>query len=599
MTNNNSVPKRLLPFIWHFIKQHPYCLTTFFFVGLIAAARVSVTPYLLKLIIDSANKETGSTELLLSALLLPVVIYGSLPLLQNVAFRAWNYAYLSLFPKMRIEIVTQMFDYLSKQSHTYFQQNFSGSLANKISDMPQGIESILRMFNTMIWPRFLAVFIACVLLYTVNPIFTIILLLWASLFLGNGFYSSNKGQPLTIAFSETNSSVSGQIVDSVSNISSAKIFTNVEHESQRIQKFLEELSVKDRALQWFFLKNRSIQDLIYFAFNAAMLAGVIYGRIQGWVTLGDFAFILSLTIAISADVYTIDEAMPSFIKEIGKCQQALSIIIAPIEIVDDVNAKPLIVSIGNINLNQVNFEYQEDKSIFNNLNLSIPGGQKLGLVGFSGGGKSTLVNLLLRLYDIQSGEICIDNQNIKKVTLDSLRKAIAYIPQDPELFHRSILDNIRYGKMDATDDEVIEAAKKAHCHEFIQEMPERYESLVGERGVKLSGGQKQRIAIARAILKQAPILILDEATSSLDSVTEKYIQKSLHGIMKGKTVIAIAHRLSTLSEMDRILFLREGNIIEDGSITELNRQNGYFAKLWSMQQEGYLPIKFNEAPHIS
>lgn len=592
--NKSSIPKKLLPFIWFFLKQHPYCLLTFFFVGLFAATRVSLEPYLLKVIIDIASQESKNPEQLLPAILTPALIYGMLPLFMNFVFRSWNYAYLVLFPKMRTEIISKMFDYLSAQSHGYFQSNFSGALANKISDMPQGIESILLMFNTMIWPRFVAVLIACVLLYTVNSLFTFILFIWTFVFLGSSLYVSNKARGLTVAFSEANSAVSGQIVDSVANIASAKIFTNVEHESHRIQTFLEDLSLKDRVLQWYFLKMNFMQDFLYFLLVVAMLGGAIYGRIGGWITLGDFAFILTLVISISIDIYKIAQTMPDFYKQIGKCEQALSIIITPIEIQDEKDAKPIRVSKGKIEFKDVTFAYLKERLVFEHLNLSINEGTKLGLVGFSGGGKSTLVNLILRLYDIQSGEISIDNQDIKKVSLDSLRKCITYIPQDPQLFHRSIMDNIRYGKMEATDEEVIEAAKKAYCHEFIEEMPQGYLSFVGERGVKLSGGQKQRIAIARAILKQAPILILDEATSSLDSVTEKYIQKSLHEIMENKTVIAIAHRLSTLSEMDRILFLKEGKVIEDGTIQTLKQQKGYFAKLWNMQQEGFLPIKFTE-----
>jgi len=588
------MPQNLISFIWYFLKRHPFCQLTFFIVGLLTALQVSLQPYLLKIIIDVANKESNHPELLFSAILIPAIAFGVIPLVQNLIFRCWGYAYLTFFPQMRTEVITKMFDYLSMQSHNYFQQNFSGSLASKISDMPQGIESIMRMIHTMIVPRIIAVIIACVFLYTINPIFTLILGIWTLLFLGNGYRLSRKAQKYITVFSETNSAVNGQIVDSVSNIASAKIFSNVEHESQRIHQFLEDLSLRDRAVQWFFLRTSFIQDLLYFILIAAMLVGVIYGRIQGWITLGDFAFILTLAISISVDIYKIAETMPNFSKEIGKCKQALSVIIAPIEIQDEKDAKPIKIVKGVIDFKKINFGYLVDKPIFRDLTLSIPSGQKVGLVGFSGGGKSTLVNLILRLYDSQSGEIDIDNQNIKKVTLDSLRKQIAYIPQDPGLFHRSIMDNIRYGKIDATESEVIDAAKKAYCHEFIVQMPNGYHSLVGERGVKLSGGQKQRVAIARAILKQAPILILDEATSSLDSVTEKYIQNSLHEIMGKRTVIAIAHRLSTLSEMDRILFLQDGNIIEDGSIHDLKAKNGYFAKLWNMQQEGFIPIKFSE-----
>ncbi len=289
---DNDIPKKLLPFIWHFLKKHPYCMVVFILVGLLAAARVSVEPYLLKIIIDTANKETNQPQLLLSAILVPAIIYALIPLLMNFVFCSWNYAYLTLFPKMRIEIITDMFDYLSQQSHTYFQKNFSGALANKISDMPQGIESIVVMFNSMIWPRFAAVIIACVLLYTVNLLFTFILFIWTCIFIGNSLYFSNKGRIYTITFSETNSAVSGQIVDSVANIASAKIFTNVEHESHRIQAFLEDLSLKDRFLQWYFLKMNFVQDMLYFILVAAMLSGAIYGRIQGWITLGDLLLFL-------------------------------------------------------------------------------------------------------------------------------------------------------------------------------------------------------------------------------------------------------------------------------------------------------------------
>lgn len=222
----------------------------------------------------------------------------------------------------------------------------------------------------------------------------------------------------------------------------------------------------------------------------------------------------------------------------------------------------------------------------------------MGLVGFSGSGKSTLVNLILRFYDIQSGEILIDGQNICQVTGDSLRQQIAMIPQDPTLFHRSLMENIRYGREEASDQEVFEAAKLAHCHEFIDQLDEKYHSLVGERGVKLSGGQRQRIAIARAILKNAPILIMDEATSSLDSVTEKIIQRSLENLMKNRTTIIIAHRLSTLLHMDRILVFHQGFLVEDGSIQELLNKKGHFSQLWNMQADGFLPEKIGQLKEL-
>lgn len=259
------------------------------------------------------------------------------------------------------------------------------------------------------------------------------------------------------------------------------------------------------------------------------------------------------------------------------------------DIVDAPNAQPLRVTHNKIEFENVSFSYNINNPLFKNINLVIESGKKVRFVGFSGSGKTTCVNLILRFFDVTSGRILIDNQNIAHVTQNSLHQSIAMIPQDTSLFHRSLIENIRYGRLDATDAEVIDAAKRAHCHEFINQLPDGYYSLVGERGIKLSGGQRQRIAIARAILKQAPILLLDEATSALDSVTEKCIQEGLHTLMQGSTTIVIAHRLSTLAEMDRILIFDKGEIIEDGNHTELLKANGHYAKMWKMQAGGFLP----------
>jgi ATP-binding cassette subfamily B protein len=278
-----------------------------------------------------------------------------------------------------------------------------------------------------------------------------------------------------------------------------------------------------------------------------------------------------------------------FIRESSTIHEALTLISVKHEIKDAPDARVLHVKNATICFDQALFEYAKNIRVFDGLTVEIPAGQKVGLVGFSGSGKSTFVNLILRLYDLTGGQIRIDGQNIAQVTQDSLRENIAMIPQDPSLFHRSLMENIRYGRLDASDEAVIEAAKLAHCHEFIQQLPEGYQALVGERGVKLSGGQRQRIAVARAILKNAPILILDEATSSLDSVTEKLIQESLKHLMHQKTTLIVAHRLSTLADMDRILVFHQGKIIEDGTQDALLEKNRHFAHLWQMQMHGFLP----------
>jgi len=283
-------------------------------------------------------------------------------------------------------------------------------------------------------------------------------------------------------------------------------------------------------------------------------------------------------------MYQVDQ----FNQALGKAKQSLNALLIPHDIKDETNATQLLVTQGRIEFSRVKFNYLGGYSLFQNKSVIIDAGQKVGLVGYSGGGKSTFVNLILRLYDVVDGQILIDGQNISDVNQESLRQAVAMIPQDPTLFHRSLKDNIRYGKTNASDDEVILASQKAHAHEFISLLPEGYEALVGERGVKLSGGQRQRIAIARAILKNAPILVLDEATSQLDSITESDIQESLWELMQGKTTLVIAHRLSTLLHMDRILVFDKGHIVEDGTHAELLNRDGLYKSLWDAQVGGFL-----------
>jgi ATP-binding cassette subfamily B protein len=307
------------------------------------------------------------------------------------------------------------------------------------------------------------------------------------------------------------------------------------------------------------------------------------------MTVGEFSMVAGLAIMLIEAARGLSRTFLEFFEYIGNISDGVSVFIQPHEIVDKPNAQRLSVTKGEIKFTNVNFTYPKGLKVFDRLDITIEPKQQVGLVGFSGSGKSTFVNLILRLFEPESGTISIDGQDILAVTQDSLRENISMIPQDPMLFHRSLLENIRYGKLEATDEEVIAAAKKAHAHDFIMQTEEKYASLVGERGIKLSGGQRQRIAIARAILKNAPILILDEATSALDSVTEKKIQQGLHYLMKDRTVVVVAHRLSTISHMDRILVFDEGAIIEAGNHSELLKKEGHYAHLWNMQAGGFMP----------
>ena len=578
------MPTSLPAFIWSFLRRHKIAMLLILIITIVASLEISLAPYILKLIIDAASKSFDDKNQLLHAILPFAIIYASLTVVHNAAMRAIEKVYINFFPKIRTEIYVEMFEHLSKHSLAFFQQNFSGDLANKISGMADGIETTIKTSIPLVLGNLFTVVIATILLCTVHASFAIILLSWTLIYVTCGYRFSVNTAQYAKSFAATNSFTSGKMVDRISNIVSMKVFSNIDFESKNVADDINVVGTKDIALQKQMSKTHFALNIIYTALIILLLAGLIHGRMQGWVTVGDFAFILSLSITIAGMANSLALALPTLSREIGKCQQALNAIVIPYEIQDQDDAKELQVSNGAIEFKDVNFSYNKKKKLFHNLSVTIAPGSKVGLVGFSGGGKTTFVNLILRLYDIQAGSICIDRQDIKSVTGESLMKHIALIPQQPELFNRSIMDNIRYGKIDATDEAVYASSKKAECHAFIEQLPGGYASLVGERGVNLSGGQKQRMAIARAILKQAPILILDEATSALDSVTEQEIQASMEKIMQGKTVLVIAHRLATVLKMDRILFFKDGAIVEDGTFNELlANKDGDFYKFWTMQ----------------
>ena len=579
--------KNLFSFIWQFLRQHKFNLSVMIIVTFIASLEIALGPYILKLIIDAANTNNNAT--LLSAIFYPALFYVLLTVIHNIAFRTYDYSCIKFFPKLRTEISTSLFNYLSQHSIIYFQQNFSGDLANKISNMSEGTETIVKITYEMILGRILTIIIGAILLCTVHFIFPLILLVWVILYVANGYRFTRKTAEYARAFSQASSRTIGEITDSISNIVSAKIFSNTDYESSQVEESVNAVGKKEIILQEYIMKIHFYQNILFTFLIIFLMCGLVYGRLHDWVTVGDFAFILGLSIAIAGMVNGLTQAMPTLAKEMGKCQQTLNVIVTPHEIQDIKNPKTLSVTKGLIEFKNVVFGYDK-KILFNNLNVVIEPGTKVGLVGFSGSGKTTFINLLLRLYDINKGDICIDEQNIKLVTRDSLISNIALIPQHPELFHRSMMDNIRYGDIKASDQEIYAAAKIANCNEFIEQLDNGYQSLVGERGIKLSGGQRQRIAIARAVLKNSPILILDEATSALDSFTEKQIQDSFNKVMLNKTSIVIAHRLATALKMDRILFFKDGAIVEEGTVKELlAKQGGYFSKFWEMQTEGFIP----------
>jgi ATP-binding cassette subfamily B protein len=579
--------RKLLHFIQHFLKPYKWYFFGLLLTGVIFGIQEALLPYALKLIINSLAHYSGDKSKILSVVAIPAGLFILFFSLESVNYRITDWLRLKMIPKIREDITLSMFSYLKKHSHHYFQVNFGGSLVNKIKDMSDGVVSILLKLDQTCTNVF-GLIIATFAMFLVNPLFAGILLGWAIVFVILSLFFTDHIRNKSYAFSTNQTKLAGSILDSIGNMINVRLFARENFEISLIKKATSQTAESDRTLQILILKMRALQDVTIILLMFLMLGGLIFMYEKGKVSIGDFAFVLTLSIAIFKSIWFLANQFVQFSEDSGKCMQAWTLIATKHGVVDVPNATPLLVTKGLIEFKKVCFRYNNRKQIFDNLEITIEPGSKTGLVGFSGSGKSTFVNLILRFFNVKSGKILIDGQDISKVTQESLRRSIAMIPQDTSLFHRSLMENIRYGRLDATDEEVMEASKRAHCHEFIIQLPEGYNTSVGERGVKISGGQRQRIAIARAMLKKAPILILDEATSALDSVTEKYIQDGLNLLMQSSTSIVIAHRLSTLAEMDQILVFSKGRIIEAGAHQDLIQAGGYYAKLWEMQASGFL-----------
>ena len=582
----------LLSFVWKYIKQKKLYLLGFLLISIIWAMEMSLSPYFLKRIIDIVSQSSSSSDELLTSLVVPVTLYISMSLVLNLNFRLYDYTCLKLYPRLKADITKDMYSYLSKHSNSFFQNNFSGSLTKRIFDMATNVELMIRTVNEVFFPVICVLITSSfMLLIVVHYIFATILIIWAIFFILLSYFVSQKLERYSQKLSELNALTTGRITDSIANITTVKLFSTNNSEAARVTDYLEEVVNSDQKLHWQNLKISFIQGIGITILTAFMLISLVYGYTKDWVTIGDFALVMTLSISILMNVYNVGQQIQQFAKMKGICNQSLIIIQEPHEIVDSPNAKAINIGPGLIEFKNINFSYDERKSLFRNLSVTINPGEKVGLVGYSGGGKSTFIKLILRLIEVQSGSILIDKQDIGKVSINSLLSQLTVIPQEPDLFHRTIIENIRIANPSATDKEVIIAAKRANCHKFISELTEGYETMVGERGIKLSGGQRQRLAIARAFLKNSSILLLDEATSSLDSLTENYIQQSLQDLIHNKTTIVIAHRLSTLQNMDRILVFDNGAIVEDGNFTSLlEKRSKIFSQLWNMQVKSFINL---------
>lgn len=511
-----------------------------------------------------------------------------------IAYRSYDWCFLHIAPRIEQTITTLLIERLLKSSYHFYQGQIAGSLANQIREVANGVPALLDICLKQFIAPLCGIIIGLSFLASVNGIFALILFLWVILVLCTFAYCLPHVKHRSIASAQAANHVLAQNADIFTNIMSVRLFGTKDEEIKHVKQATNLLVHAEKKRGLILLGMILFQNFGFLVCISSCLWFLISGSLAGSIVPGDFALILGTSGIITMCMWFLFQNIPMISRIYGLINQGLSVIVNAPTVSQNPNAISLKVSHGSIVFNNVTFQYQpEDLPFFNNLSVAILPGQKVGLVGYSGAGKSTFVNLILRLFDVQHGQIFIDDQDISQVTYQSLIRSIAFIPQDPHLFHRSLYDNIAYGQPEATEQAVIEAAKKAYAHDFIIKTAHQYQTIVGDRGIKLSGGQKQRIAIARAILKNAPILLMDEATSQLDSSSEQYIQKSLWETTRGKTTLVIAHRLSTLLHLDRIIVFDKGAIVEDGTHEQLLARNGLYTSLWNHQINGFLPDNTN------
>lgn len=556
----------------------------------IAASMGAFMAYIFRQVVDSATLFSQNNLDNVYIVLWWALTYAGFELVRSLIYRISGFCGAKWITGIEAHGYKKLFDYMSKHSQSFFDNRFAGALVNDIFNATRSSAGIVEAalwnyLSTII--RFITAFI---LVYFVNIWIALIFAFWIILLIPINYKLAKKRKIYSEKEAALSSELRGKSVDTTSNISAVRQYAQRGWEVNRLNKVIT--SYRDSGLKgWHFGETMLlINNIILGFFTFSTLTLTFYFWQNGALSLGVFVMVMTLVIDMIDHLTFIGHSMNRFAKDYGETQKGLTNILYPHEIKDKEDAKNIIVKNGEINIEKMSFNYGEGaKSVMSNFNLNIPAGQRIGIVGTSGAGKTTLIKLLLRQHEVDKGSISIDNQNINDITLDSLRKNIGIVPQEPLLFHRSIKENIRYGKLNATNEEVEKAAKLAQAHDFIKKLPQGYDTLVGERGVKLSAGQKQRVAISRAILKDAPILILDEATSALDSESEVLIQKALEELMKNKTVLAVAHRLSTLSEMDRIIVMKQGKIVEDGSHQELlENKDGMYSMLWNHQAGGFL-----------
>jgi ATP-binding cassette subfamily B protein len=577
-----AFPRRPIAFLWHYIRRRPLLHFVALASVLVAASCACAAQYGLKMIVDAMAQGIDHIAVAWRAL----AVFAGLLAGESLLWRFGSWLGYRAMLVDKAEAKLDLFDHLGGHSSRYFTDLLSGSLANRISSTGDAVQQTLSIALFNIAPVCADFCAALAILATVGWRLVIALGLFVLVAAGTLALFGQRGTPRHRAYADRAAEVGGALVDVVSNIWAVKAFSAHSRERRRFAQLLNTEATAHRNSVMYIERMRVLHDLALWLMAGGMLIWSLHLWSKGKISPGDVILSVAVSLRILQGSRDLAFAAVNASQFISRIADAIQVIGEDHKVVDRPGAQQLVQRGGSIAFENVDFSYPGGREVLRDFTLRIEPGQRVGLVGPSGAGKSTVISLVQRLFDVDGGRLLIDGQELRTMTQDSLRAAIAVVPQEVSLFHRSVLENIRYAKPEASDEAVLAAAKAARCDDFIHALPQGYATIVGERGAKLSGGQRQRLGIARALLKDAPIIVLDEATSALDTEVELEIQQALAAVMKGRTVLAIAHRLSTVAKFDRLVVLREGRIVEQGTPAELRRRRGLFDRMCRAQEEG-------------
>ncbi|MGI6106056.1 MAG: ABC transporter ATP-binding protein [Raoultibacter sp.] len=589
---NPSTTRRTLHYYWAVTRKHTalfaaLILTTIAFVALLSYGN----PYVMSLVVDRVSAGPVSSDEVFTVFGPFILALIGINLFGQIASKLQDYTMYKLEIAAAYDLATMSFDALSNQSMSFHSDRFGGTLVSQTTKFMSAYQQLLETITFPFLPVVCSVFFTCAILAPRVPAYVLILMILLAVYACVSYYMYKRILSLNEKAASAQNQLSGELSDSVANILAVKTYGREDYERGLFDEANKEVVKRDSKRMWASLVRGIVTAIITIVIMSVVAIFIAGGNAWYGISPGTLVMMFTYTYTITNQFNFINNGLQRFNRAFGDASGMTIILDEPRLVADKEDALPLEVSEGAIDFEDISFWYNDGNTrtqVFDSFDLHIPAGQRVGLVGMSGAGKTTLTKLLLRLSDIQEGHILVDGQDIATTTQQSLRRQIAYVPQEALLFHRSIAENIAYGRPQASPEEIREAARQANALEFIERLPQGFETITGERGVKLSGGQRQRIAIARALLADCPVLVLDEATSALDSESEKLVQDALATLMRNRTSIVVAHRLSTVASLDRIVVLADGRIVEDGPHEALIEAGGEYAHLWSRQTGAYL-----------